>query len=135
MKKNHFFKLSILPIIATYLTSCGNFLGDDFLGGNDKWYGFETEILRVDIDPNPVVSGNPVTFRCVIKDSLDTSFYFLWIAIKDSTSQTRTESNTYTVEAPDIPGNYVGNVYVSNDRPNYGAVSEDFTYEVIEKPN
>lgn len=133
MKIKHYSKLFILVILATYVASCGNILGDNFWGDDNRWYGWETEILRVQIDPNPVVAGETVTFRCIIKDSLDTSFYYLWIVNKDSSNQIRTEDNTYKIEAPGIPGNYVGNVYVSNDSPNHSAVSGDFTYEVIKK--
>lgn len=126
-------KLFIMLILVTYAVSCGNLLGDNFWGDNNQWYGWETEIMSVDISPNPVETGEKITFTCIIKDSLNTSFYFLWIVNKDSSGQARTEENTFTIQAPDIPGDYEGNVYVTNDRPNYSAVDEDFTYQVIEK--
>lgn len=135
MKINHNIALFIWLIIASYTASCVNILGDDFWGEDETWYGFETEILRVDIDPNPVVAGELVTFTCVINDSLDPNFYYIWIINIDSVKQDRTETNTYEIKAPNQPGNYSARVYMSNNKPNYSAVSENFSYTVIRKQN
>jgi hypothetical protein len=50
----------------------------------------QTRILRVDVNPNPVVEGDTVTFTCVIADSLDERFQFTWSGrtfLPDTTTQ------------------------------------------------
>ncbi|WP_141691521.1 hypothetical protein [Rhodohalobacter halophilus] len=135
MKTIYIIWLFILLFIAVITVSCGNIFGDNFWDDEEEWYGSETEILRIEIEPNPAIAGESVTFICFIKDSLDPKFYYLWIADIESDIQIRTETNVYKTEAPSILGNYEGNVYVSNDKPNYSAASENFLYTVIQKPN
>ncbi len=38
----------------------------------------QTEILRIDVDPNPVALGDTTRVTVVIRDSLDTRFKYSW---------------------------------------------------------
>jgi len=38
----------------------------------------QTEILRIDVDPNPVALGDTTRVTVVIRDSLDTRFRYTW---------------------------------------------------------
>lgn len=82
-----------ITALAIFLTACLDYSG---FWGNDNWYGWQTTILSVEINPEPVTAGDSIAFRCVIKDSLDAHFHFQWtIAIADSTFDTDTEEHIF----------------------------------------
>mgnify|MGYP007116954420 CR=1 FL=1 len=87
MKAPSIFLLTITVIISITLTSCLDF--SNFWGDDDEIDtsppDFNTEILRVEIEPNPVVAGESVLFTCIIKDSLDPAFKFQWHVMPSDT--------------------------------------------------
>ena len=47
-------------------------------GGGEKGEPAQTELLRVEVIPNPVVASDTALFRATIKDSLDKRFRYEW---------------------------------------------------------
>ena len=73
---NHLLWLGI--IIVTLLTvSCQINLGDS---GGDPGIGgpYQTQILKVLVQPDTIARGDTTRITCVIKDSLDKRFIFVW---------------------------------------------------------
>jgi len=59
----------LLFIALLLLTGCESF-------GGDEYRPDVTEILRVEVEPNPVVAGDTATFTCVVKDSINADLLF-----------------------------------------------------------
>jgi hypothetical protein len=65
--------LSALVLTAAlWLTGC------DSIGGGNEYRPRVTEILRVEVEPNPVAAGDTAIFTCVVEDSSDLSLSFEW---------------------------------------------------------
>lgn len=137
MKYHFLLQLSFAVIIAIIATSCldmsGMFDSDEDNYPPSPPIENNTEILRVDIEPNPVVVGDSVQFTCIIKDSLDPAFKFQWHIMPSDTHWEETQENIFKVKAPNETGTYDGMVEVYNyDEPEKGVPFESFTYEVVE---
>lgn len=51
---------------------------DGFGGRGDAYFPPATEIFRVEVEPNPVTTGDTAVFTCVIEGSLESRFRFQW---------------------------------------------------------
>ena len=95
-----------------------------------------TEILRVEVEPNPVAVGDTAVFTCVIRDSSQSGFTFTWGLVNQNgfvTTVTTTDTNQYRWEAPSDTGRYSHSVRVNP--PNGSApdpVAENFEVVVTE---
>ena len=101
------------------LTGCDNF------GGGDEYHPFVTEILRVEVEPNPVAVGDTAVFTCVVEDSTDTTLSFIWFLGEELDT---TQTNQTSWIAPSETGTYSYKVRV--ERP--GDSSVHFTQERFE---
>lgn len=73
--------------------------------GDDMDVG-QTQILRVEVDPDAVAAGETARFTCVIEDSTDERFQFTWSLRPGMPRGAVTEDNTVEWQAPDEPGTY-----------------------------
>lgn len=106
------------------------------LDWDDFEIDWQTEIIRVDIDPDPVEVGQPVTFTCIIKDSTDSSFEFTWY-IEPNHADTAyvTSENTFIITAPDTAGSFTGSVAANNHDPDKIRAIRYFRYDVVDRHN
>jgi hypothetical protein len=113
-------------LIATLVAGC-----DFSPGGGENPPVFQTEILEVRVEPNPVAVGDTTTLTVIIEDSLDTSFRFSWFIPGPDTT---TEINQLLWIADIDPGTH--SAVVSADNGNYEnsrqPVAEEFIIEVVE---
>lgn len=129
-------EIILLLLFIVFLTGCLDFSlnwGDDDNSGS--FPGYQTAIREVKIEPNPIAVGDSVTFTCIIRDSLDTSFHFLWRPNTQITYEPdiRTETNFLKTTVYHLPGTYTGKVTADNDDPVLRPRTATFSYEVIEK--
>lgn len=71
-----------------------------------------TEILSVDLTPNPAVRGDTLFLHCVIKDSLEDGFRYRWSFETDGFADTITTTNKLTVRVNSMADTLLGNVSV-----------------------
>jgi hypothetical protein len=90
-----------------------------------------TEILRVEVEPNPVAVGDTAVFTCVIEDSLETGFVFGW-NLSNLFGITTTEANQYEWTAPKQTGTYLHQVEVDKPDAEVEPVQEPFEVTVTE---
>ena len=117
MKKQLLVPTAALALFALLLAS-----GCD-IGGGGEYFPPATEILRVEVEPNPVLAGETVTFTCVIADSTEEGFRFGW-NVEDSF--VTTDTNQYQWTAPTEPGTYTHQVVVGKP--------EDSSVESVQEP-
>jgi hypothetical protein len=91
--------------------------------------GFETEILEVQVEPNPVIQGDTTTFTCIMRDSLDTRFRFRWAT--NPPGLTTTEENQLHWIASKNPGTHTFSVAADNGDPNRVSPIEEFHVTII----
>jgi len=72
-----------------------------------------TSIVRVEVEPNPVTVGDTATFTCVITDSLDSGFKYLWDIEGDNRASFATQENQFKWIAPSTPDTFSHKVAVS----------------------
>ena len=101
--------------------------------GPDPDQPFQTRILEVRVQPNPVAVGDTVTFTCIIEDSLDERFKFSWNFDRSSDQDTTTEVNYVKWEAPDTVAVLNHGVNVDNGALDSLAPSRAFRIEVNKK--
>lgn len=79
-------------LLASILVSGLLLMGCSSFGG-DEYRPFVTDILRVEVEPNPVASSDTAVFTCVVEDSADSSLSFVWFlgGKLDTTSTNSTE--------------------------------------------
>ena len=131
----------LLLIFILFLKGCDwSWDIDDDNGRNDSQYPLpsQTKILEIEIDPNPVIGGEDITFTCIIEDSLIPRYYYQWslnLANNASLDSTIME-NSLTIKSPELPGTYNGFIAVYYDltERNTQPAFREFQYEVIEKP-
>jgi hypothetical protein len=89
-----------------------------------------TEILRVEVEPNPVAVGDTAVFTCVIEDSLESGFRFQWFlpGIEGAT----TDTNQYRWGAPAEPDTFSLQVEVSRLESGFEPVQQPFEVIVVE---
>jgi hypothetical protein len=88
-----------------------------------------TQILRVDVIPNPVAAGDSLTLRCVTIDSLATGYTFAWRL--PGGVRIDTTVPVLRIKAPNEPGAYGYTVTVRNNLPNVLFPGRNFFVEVI----
>jgi len=89
-----------------------------------------TEILRVEVEPNPVAVGDTAVLTCVIEDSLESGFIFVWMV--DLRDTDTTTANQYKWTAPPDTGTYVSQVRVNKPNAEVSSVQKSFEVKVIE---
>lgn len=126
------YRISLLILVGLLLTSCF----DGSLDWDDMEIDWQTEIIGVIVNPNPVEVGETVTFTCIIKDSTDSSFEFTW-SIKPNywDSALVTSENYVSITAADTTGRFQANVTANNYEPGKVRAIQWFDYDVIEKQN
>ena len=85
---------SAAALSALVLTAALSLAGCDIFGkGGNEYRPRVTDILRVEVEPNPVAAGDTAVFTCVVEDSTDRSLSFVWFmgAKLDTTSTNSTE--------------------------------------------
>lgn len=118
--------LFALPIlISVLLTGC-----EIPTGGGENPPVYQTQILDIRVEPNPVAVGDTTTFTCITRDSLDQRFRFIWFI--DGQPPMQTEENTLRWAADLQPGNHVFSVRADNGEMEEVAPSEEFHVRVIE---
>ncbi|HKI46034.1 MAG TPA: hypothetical protein VKA08_11945 [Balneolales bacterium] len=72
-------------------------------GGGEKGGYYQTRILAVTVNPNPIASGDTTRITCVIEDSLNKSFIFVWqfgygkaLNVKDTIWRPKVDLKAYT---------------------------------------
>jgi len=82
-----------------------------------------TEILRIEYNPERIVVGDSVRFKCVIRDSLDESYHFDWRFTADSFMLRRVSDNPFITVLFDSAGVYQVRIVANNSQiNNLGAV-------------
>ncbi len=131
--------IRLLPVLlfgSLWLAGC-EFPADT---GGDKAMPYQTRILEVKIQPDTVAVGDTARITCIIRDSTDKRFLFLWHfsrgkilhAMYNSTLQgyTSDTSNYVFWIAPDLTGLYGFDVKVNNGSDST-PVTQGFDIRVI----
>ena len=99
----------------------------------------QTEIVRIEVVPNPVAVGDTALFRVVIEDSLDERFEYRWTRsggrfanIDPRVFSVTTDSNGIRWIAPDTRDTYGMSVRAENGSEDSLAVGTSFTVTVAE---
>lgn len=127
---NHRF---LLPLLAAGLTAAPLLSGCEF--GTGQPDPLATEILRVEVEPNPVAVVDTAVFTCVVRDSLNPDFQYQWELEDGPIPYPATDTNQYRWKAPSDTGTYTHLVEVSRpevDDPGaaYTPVSKSFEVKV-----
>jgi hypothetical protein len=109
-----------LTIVMVGLVSCDS--------GPDP-VEFQTDFLGINIEPSPGIVGEEMTFTCIIEDSLDTRFKFIW-NIPNIDSAIVTENNSLKIIAKST-GEFTGGVTVSNEIEDQEPVSGLFSFSIV----
>ena len=86
--------VSAAALSALVLTAALSLAGCDIFGkGGNEYRPRVTDVLRVEVEPNPVAAGDTAVFTCVVEDSTDRSLSFVWFlgGKLDTTSTNSTE--------------------------------------------
>jgi hypothetical protein len=124
------FSRHVLSLCAALLTALSLLGGCDWPGSEpEQPVPEQTEILRVEVEPNPVAVGDTATFTCIIEDSTDERFRFIWFL----EAPTRvTEENQIDWIANKDPGEHWFLVETDNGSEDSMSVSNRFSIEVVE---
>ena len=90
----------------------------------------DTEILRVDVEPDPVAAGDTALFTVTIADSLDESFVFSWALSDGTPTWAKTDTNSVWWIAPALPGRYTHSVMAYGGDPNGSSPIAKFSVTV-----
>ena len=93
----------------------------------------QTDILRVEKEPNPVATGDTATFTCVIEDSTDERFRFYWTFHFSADQDTVTKENKAKWIAPDTSGVFNHGVTVNNGVQDSMPPGRSFNIEVVDR--
>lgn len=121
----------VLPLLAAALTAALLLVGCEAepVGGPVP----VTEILRVEVDPNPVAAGDTAVFTCIIRDSMDPNLEYEWQLIGDPLPFPTTDTNRYQWEAPSDTGQHRHQVRVdAPDSAGVAPVQKPFEVTVAE---
>ncbi len=88
-----------------------------------------TTILSLEVVPNPVISGDSLTVRAVVADSLRDDLRFTWFIGLQPTVVTRTSA--YRTVASQPPGVYRASVHVGRDGSGFGTVNANKEFQVL----
>lgn len=128
MRRQRLFTLNALLatlLVAVLPAGCNFEIGG---GKPDPPPEFQTRILEIKIDPNPVAPGDSVQFTCVIEDSLDPSFEFRWFI--DGMNTIVTDTNILKIKTPEKQGTYNGGVEADNGDTEKLSPNKGFWFEV-----
>src|SRR5690606_32778411 len=89
-----------------------------------------TEIVRVEVLPNPVVVGDSLTLHCVTIDSHVTGYTYSW---RTTEGYQNTIEPYYRIKAPNEVGTYSFSVRVRKDIPNVSFPFKEFQVVVVTK--
>ena len=102
----------------------------------------QTEIIRVEVVPNPVAAGDTALFRAVIEDSLSERFEYRWFRsegyfaeVGDQFGVVITDTNSIYWVAPDRSGAYRPSVQIDNGSQDSTAVGQSFDVTVVTPSN
>jgi hypothetical protein len=84
----------------TFFAALAVFTGCDFPTGGEHPPVYQTKILDVLVEPNPVAIGDTALFTVIIRDSLDTSFRFTWFGGSLSWQITEQNSIRWVADVP-----------------------------------
>ena len=100
----------------------------------------QTEIVRVEVMPNPVAAGDTALFRAILEDSLDSRFKYTWHRdagrFVGADSQFRfvdTDTNSIFWIAPQEPGEYRNSISVDNGSQDSLGVGKTFHATVVQE--
>jgi len=116
-RKNALYQIRQILLLNIYLMSGFTLVGCDIhIDDSIDRPTPLTEIVRVEVLPNPVAVGDSLTLRCVTKDSLatGTGYVYAW-GLPEGYRYFST--HTIRVKAPAIPGTYDYTVTVRKDVP------------------
>ena len=98
----------------------------------------QTELLRIEVVPEPVAVGDTALFRAVIEDSLDERFTYGWIisagnfeGVSDRFGTITTDTNSVRWVAPTKPGTYRFGIDIDNGSRDSVATGGPFDVTVI----
>lgn len=124
------FSRLVSSVLASVLMALLLFTGCESFGG-DEYRPFATEILRVEVAPNPVAAGDTVVFTCVVEDSTDTTLSFIWFLGGELDT---TGTNQISRIAPSETGSYSYKVQVVRPGdPSVEPIQERFEVTVVER--
>ncbi len=92
-----------------------------------------TTILSLEVVPNPVVSGDSLTFRAVVADSLRDDVRFNWFIAGRPFLLTRT--SVYRTVATEPPGVYNVSLHVNRDGYGFQSVNANVDFQVLAEVN
>ena len=127
-------RLFLLLSPALLLVGCD--IGE--IGSPDPPPPVQTEIVRVEVIPNPVVAGDTALFRAVIEDSLDKRFEYQWTKALGSFEGVEprfrvviTDTNSVRWVAPSQLGTFGSGVRIDNGSRDSTAVGQSFDVTVV----
>lgn len=88
-----------------------------------------TEILRVEYKPMQIHTGDSVTFKVVIKDSLLSGLLYRWYAANQLLVESTTPTTKVLIELP--PRNYTFDIFVLRPNSHTTFVAKSFQVEVL----
>jgi len=89
-----------------------------------------TEILAIEYNPEHIVVGDSVRFKCVIRDSLDESYHFDWRFTTDSFLLRKVSDDPYITVLFDSAGVYQVRIVADNSQFNNLGVVKNLTITV-----
>jgi hypothetical protein len=125
------FNRSIWSLFAALFTTAFLLGGCDFSRGGDEYFPPATEILRVEVEPNPVAAGDTAIFTCVIEDSLESGIMFKW-NFQGLGPIITTDTNQVRWTAPQDSGVYSHQIEVSRRESEFEPVQQPFEVTVVE---
>ncbi|MGI9176077.1 MAG: hypothetical protein ACR2GR_12260 [Rhodothermales bacterium] len=98
----------------------------------------QTEIVRIEVIPNPVVAGDTALFRAIIEDSLDARFEYQWTkalgnfeGVEPRFRVVITDTNSVRWVAPSELGTFGSGVRIDNGSRDSTAVGKSFDVTVV----
>ncbi|SMO80777.1 PKD domain-containing protein [Gracilimonas mengyeensis] len=120
-------KLFIVHALFLAFTQC-----EGFNSAPDPPPPLEAEIMRIDVEPNPVQKGDTVVFTCIVKDSLAENLEFTW-NIPNRVESIPTTKNTFSFEVNLEPGEYGASVSVNDTLKSDISTYKSFYFNVIQQ--
>ena len=102
----------------------------------------QTEIVRIEVIPNPVAAGDTALFRAIIEDSLDTRFRYSWTGdggrfagVEPRFRSVTVDTNSIRWIAPREPGTYRPSVTIDNGSQDSTGTGGSFGVTVVTSGN
>lgn len=133
--------IRLLPVLLLYglwLSGCALPIGTS--DGGDKATAWQTRILDIKIQPDTVAVGDTARITCIIQDSTDKRFQFLWGFSYGKVLQAEYDSVVHKYSsghsncvlwiAPNSPGLYLGNGVRVDNSTDSTPVEQGFSLHV-----